>query len=803
LHRSRVDVASAAIAVAVLASIPFLLAFTAGWPLPTSLHGRQIWSTRNLLDLATTTAWVAWAGCSLPLCRRVVDRVRTRNIVSDGDGRVVDWFAARIATAILAVAPATLTSSQAVGAVISHNQLGASVKFEPRSATGTLIREPEQGLRRPETLSHSRAERDGQNFPSTAWYLPAQSAWAFSGENLITQTTSRHVSGIVASVSPNPGQAWLQLWRFNSRTAPSEAVTHIHFLDPRDPSFPGIALVDVPVLLSDLATIGLCCLGVSALGRRLRSKRNPCRQSPRSNLSAPEEAEPQRKRSWEAGDLETDGSPEWLCLLLGGLELEREPGGAPSVRLVRSGPDGVELVLTHEVNWAPAGWELSSTGLSWIARPDRTPEVRQTVRPREIPIVLPVGRDSSGYWAIVLEPQSSISVLGSRSDFLLATFDSLVKRPPWSKSVLTHATSDGLEFEWPGESRADSRPLRARITTRHEDEVDLTIVVDAKALTVHPQGLTLRPPEPMDLLLERTSVRPTEQRLRSIGVGSPRLSNDQVDAIPGELDVKLLTVLPWIDGLQDALPAKRARRATELVAYLALHFPDPVSSDRLRTRVLGSPDSDAAAKTLFNTVGAARRALGTDSRGDLYLPNASRYGHYKLSALVTVDVTRTARLAVGAKNADSVDESIALYRAAFDLVQGEPLAGVLSGYSWWSSEGHEARLTATIVDAACRAVRLAIGEGLLDLASWVLDKARLVDPYSELLSRAAMATAAASGDRTRLRREWDECQRRISELDPGSLPSPETKRLFDHLSRGTPMAPHGRQASLAAIDDAP
>jgi len=267
--------------------------------------------------------------------------------------------------------------------------------------------------------------------------------------------------------------------------------------------------------------------------------------------------------------------------------------------------------------------------------------------------------------------------------------------------------------------------------------------------------------------------------------------------------VKLLTALPSIEGLHDALPPKRIRRATEVIAYLALHQPDPISSDRLRTRVLGSPDSDAAAKTLFNTVGAARRALGSDLEGQLYLPNASRYGHYRISELVTVDVTRTTHLADAAKSASSVDESIALYRAAFDLIRGEPFAGVLTGYSWWRSEGHEARLTATIVDAACRAVRLAIDKELLDLATWILEKSRLVDPYSELLSRAAMATAAASGDRSRLRREWDECRRRVSELDPGCHPSQETERLFDHLSRRTPTTAFSRQASLAAIDEAP
>src|SRR6202034_1112040 len=339
----------------------------------------------------------------------------------------------------------------------------------------------------------------------------------------------------------------------------------------------------------------------------------------------------------------------------------------------------------------------------------------------------------------------------------------------------------------------------------HTDEVDLTIVVDTHALTIHPQGLSLRPYELTneEALSESRTDQAAGLGVPSVRVGAPRPADSSIESSPGDPEVKLLTVLPWIDGLQDALPAKRSRRATEVVAYLALHHPDPISGDRLRTRVLGSPDSDAAAKTLFNTVGAARRALGSDSLGQPYLPNASRYGHYRLSEAVTLDVTRATRLVVAAKTANSPHESIALYRAAFELVKGEPLAGALSGYSWWRSEGHEARLTATIVDAACRAVRLAIDEGLLDLATWIIEKSRLVDPYSELLSRAALAAAAASGDRTRLLREWDECRRRANELDPGGLPSQEAELLFDLLNRKRAPISFDHQASFAAIDDAP
>ena len=78
---------------------------------------------------------------------------------------------------------------------------------------------------------------------------------------------------------------------------------------------------------------------------------------------------------------------------------------------------------------------------------------------------------------------------------------------------------------------------------------------------------------------------------------------------------------------------------------------------------------------------------------------------------------------------------------------------------------------------------LAMEAGLFELAHWGLEQARLVEPYSEALSRAAMEVAAAEGDADRLRLEWRECQRRVDALDPGSSPSPRTEELFGTLSR--------------------
>ena len=240
---------------------------------------------------------------------------------------------------------------------------------------------------------------------------------------------------------------------------------------------------------------------------------------------------------------------------------------------------------------------------------------------------------------------------------------------------------------------------------------------------------------------------------------------------------------PRLDGLCEDLPPNRARRAVELVAYLALHQPDGITGDRLRTRVLGSSDADAASKTLFNTAYAARRAMGVDEHGDPLFPAGSRTGLYQVSPHVTVDVHRAIALATEGRSQADPDLAIAHFRAALDLVEGEPLANALSGYSWWEAEGHGGRIAAVLVDAACSMAVLAADAGHFELARWGLERARLVEPYSEALSRAAMQLAAAEGDADRLRFEWRECQRRVDALDPGSSPSTRTESLYGELSR--------------------
>jgi DNA-binding SARP family transcriptional activator len=378
-----------------------------------------------------------------------------------------------------------------------------------------------------------------------------------------------------------------------------------------------------------------------------------------------------------------------------------------------------------------------------------------------------------------------------------------------------------LFFGDPESLSPEQRPRVAIATRAVVEASDVTVLVDRNAASIHPLGRTIRPhlmdagtsavvdqlvalPLPVDPLLLDDADDVEGDPLPAPGDRTRRALEDPtrppprhhpasaVAAVPiqhvslpdsGMVEVRLLTATPRLEGLSEPLAPNRARRATELVAYLALHAGNEVTSDRLRTRVLGSSDADAASKTLFNIAAAARRSMGTDAAGRTLFPAASRTGLYRVSEAVSVDVHRAAALAAEGGGAEDPKVAMGLLRSALSLVEGEPLANALSGYGWWEAEGHGARLAAVLVNAAGDLAALAVDAELFELAQWGLGQARLVDPYSEAISRVAMQVAAAAGDADRLRQEWRGCQRRIDELDPGSSPSPRTERLYRELAQ--------------------
>ena len=76
---------------------------------------------------------------------------------------------------------------------------------------------------------------------------------------------------------------------------------------------------------------------------------------------------------------------------------------------------------------------------------------------------------------------------------------------------------------------------------------------------------------------------------------------------------------------------------------------------------------------------------------------------------------------------------MAYLEPALELVESEPLTHALAGYAWWEAEGHGGRISVVLVDAASALARLATAAGHFELARRGLERARLVEPYSEAL----------------------------------------------------------------------
>lgn len=564
--------------------------------------------------------------------------------------------------------------------------------------------------------------------------------------------------------------------------------------------------------LPELVALGIGAIGCAALARRSRRIRLLRRVAHQESRSAFEHSE-------LAVDTDTlisrfAGVPALRvfesanCRLGYALSGQGRLSPAPRFRAISVGASGIDFWLHVSSRSAPSGFTLSEDGKAWHIGHE-TIEWTETNGPY-LPIALPIGEDETGTWLVPLQPGNCLPLVGEAAKDLWRAARTVQEGWSWAEQVLVTddpavvqsevqlLSNDGtpspydqqiLFFGDPQLLPVEQRQRVSTVTTGSARASDVTVLVDRHGATIHPLGRTVRPhlmspsiARGVDefvstpIALDDAFSSASEPITRTIGT-RPYLRE------PGTVEVKLMTMTPRLEGLRDALPPNRARRATELVAYLALHRPDVVTSDRLRTRVLGSSDADAASKTLFNIASAARRAMGTDTDGTPLFPSGSRTGHYRLSESVTTDVERAADLATLGSSAQDPDEAMALLRAALDLIESEPMANALSGYTWWEAEGHGARIAAVAVNAACNLAALAVSAQLFDLAYWGLAQARLVDPYSEAISRSAMQVAAAAGDADQFRREWRECQRRIDELDPGGSPSPHTERLYGELSQ--------------------
>ena len=111
---------------------------------------------------------------------------------------------------------------------------------------------------------------------------------------------------------------------------------------------------------------------------------------------------------------------------------------------------------------------------------------------------------------------------------------------------------------------------------------------------------------------------------------------------------------------------------------------------------------------------------------------------------MTSDLGRLREAVRLATRTDDEEERVALLRPALELIEGRPVSRTTSGWGWWSS--YEAQASAAASDAAQMLAPILAARGDAEGARWAIDRARLVDDYSEELYRVAMRCAGLCGD---------------------------------------------------------
>ncbi len=262
---------------------------------------------------------------------------------------------------------------------------------------------------------------------------------------------------------------------------------------------------------------------------------------------------------------------------------------------------------------------------------------------------------------------------------------------------------------------------------------DLDVDVAQRCVTLGPDELGAEP----FVTVERTTFTKFESPPVSHFVAAPSVApNPLLSNASGLVRVELLRAEPVVHGLVAPFEAGLRRRCVELVAYLAVHRDERVTGERLRARVLGVDGDDASSRTLSNTASATRRALGDDEHGPRLRPVSSA-GLYEISDVDCdlISFHRWISIARACDRDERAQEMEAL-RQALSLVQGEPLAAALRGFEWFLAEGHLARLQRDGEWAALRLAQLAQEDGNGDTAFWAVERGRLLDPYSDLLTAA-------------------------------------------------------------------
>ena len=318
-----------------------------------------------------------------------------------------------------------------------------------------------------------------------------------------------------------------------------------------------------------------------------------------------------------------------------------------------------------------------------------------------------------------------------------------------------------------GSARLD--PLGVQVSPQTLTQQDYDHLVSLLATACTPTK-----PEETDLSRAEQPSRPSLDEERNAALAAlPEATEDvkfTADAGAAPPRVLLLGTV-YVDGADDAAAPRRRRRATELVAYLALH---PGATAAQIDEALW-PGRRVSKNTRNPFVSRVRQWLGRTAEGELFLPMVADGSEYRLWPEVTCDWHDFLCLARRglSKGPDGVED----LASALELVRGRPFLGIdPATYTWAEVDIQE--MISAIVDVAhvLSATRCDAGDyrGGEEAAA----RGLLVDTCSELLYQDAIRAAAARDDRQEVERLADRLRHEIALLDPDDGVEEETSDLL-------------------------
>ncbi|HET7489172.1 MAG TPA: hypothetical protein VFJ85_14670 [Acidimicrobiales bacterium] len=239
-----------------------------------------------------------------------------------------------------------------------------------------------------------------------------------------------------------------------------------------------------------------------------------------------------------------------------------------------------------------------------------------------------------------------------------------------------------------------------------------------------------------------------------------------------------------------AKPLGSRRKLAEVLAYLGTHD-GPVPGERIRAAVW--PDEDIDAKSFREAVSRLRTVVGVER-----LP-AAKGGAYQLSDdIVGRDWAWFRELSAAAAAAPDVDDSMALWREALELVRGEPFGGTIGDegpFVWSVSELLVYEMQVAVTKAADALAELALGAGDPELAMWATSRGHLATPSQLSLFDWQMRAAAVTGDLDGLDLAFRSRRKAERTLDPASDLPAEIVALYERLRRQIVAGERARSVS--------